>query len=131
MITTSGLTKVYSSRGRDNKFDAYVCALAPFIDPGSLAFTYPEKYGYRLRARTVAKHRALMRQPEWWDTLNYESQAMTRLDLAEAVIEAEARVTRARRDLGLCPRRHARRDLKRLEQEAARLEGSLLAAGGS
>ena len=121
------LLERYATQGRNSTFDAYVCALAPFIDPGSLAFTHPEKYGYRLRARTVAEHRALMRQPEWWDTLNYESEAMTRFDLAQAILEAEARVTRARADLGLASRRHARRDLHRLEQESARLEDSLLA----
>ncbi|UCC68594.1 MAG: hypothetical protein JSV79_01255, partial [Armatimonadota bacterium] len=69
----------------------------------------------------------LMRQPEWWDTLNYQSEAMSRFDLAQASLEAEARVTRARADLRLYPRRHAGRDLKRLEQEAARLEDSMLA----
>jgi B12-binding domain/radical SAM domain protein len=125
------LLERYATRGRRSKFDAYVCCLAPFIDPGSLAFTYPEKYGYRLRARTVAEHRALMRQPEWWDTLNYESNAMGRFDLAQATLEAEARVTQARADLGLASRRHAKRDLKRLEEEAARLEDSLLAGSGS
>jgi B12-binding domain/radical SAM domain protein len=120
------LLERYSTRGRGNRFDAYVCCLAPFIDPGSLAFTYPERYGYRLRAHTVAEHRALMRQPEWWDTLNYESEAMTRYELAEATIEAETRVTQARADLGLSSRRQARKDLKRLEQEAARLENARL-----
>jgi hypothetical protein len=103
-------------------FDVYVSALAPFIDPGSLAFTYPERYGYRLRARTLAEHRQLMRQPEWWDTLNYQSETITRGELAEAAIEAESRVTRARGEMGLCPRRYARRDLKRLEEERERLE---------
>ena len=125
------LLERHATQGRHSKFDAYVCALAPFIDPGSLAFTHPERYGYRLRARTVAEHRALMRQPEWWDTLNYDSEAMTRFDLAQATLEAEARVTRARADLGLASRRHARRDLTHLEHEAARLEDSLLAGGGS
>ncbi len=122
------LDRFNSGRG-EKRFDAYVSCLAPFIDPGSLAFTYPEKYGYRLRCRTLAEHRAAMRQPEWWDTLNYESEAMTRYELAQATIEAEARVTRARADLRLLARRHARRDLKQLEQEAARLEESPLAGG--
>ncbi|UCC67892.1 MAG: cobalamin-dependent protein [Armatimonadota bacterium] len=117
----------FSGGRREKRFDVYVSALAPFVDPGSLAFSYPEKYGYRLRARTLADHRALMRQPEWWDSLNYESEAMSRFGLAQASLEAEARVTRARADLGLYPRRHAGRDLKRLEEEAARLEDSMLA----
>ena len=121
------LERFNAGRG-ERRFDVYVSALAPFIDPGSLAFTYPERYGYRLRARSLAEHRALMRQPEWWDTLNYESETMTRFELAQAAIEAEARVTRARAELGLYPRRFARRDLRRLEQEEARLEGSGLAA---
>lgn len=54
---------------------------------------------FDFRARTLADHRALMHQPEWWDTLNYESEAISRFDLAQAAIEAEARVTRARADL--------------------------------
>ncbi len=101
--------------------------LAPFIDPGSLAFSYPERYGYRLRCRTLAEHRAAMRQPEWWDTLNYQSEAMTRFELAQATLEAEARVTRARAGMGLQRGRQAKRDLRRFEEEAARLEDSLLA----
>ena len=103
-------------------FDVYVSPLAPFVDPGSLAFTYPERYGYRLRARTLAEHRQLMRQPEWWDTLNYESETMTRGELAEAAIEAEVRITRARAEMRLGPRRYAKRDLKRLEEERERLD---------
>jgi hypothetical protein len=68
-----------------------------------------------------------MQQPEWWDTLNYESETITRFDLAWATIEAEARVTRTRAELGLQPRRHAKRELKLLENEASRLENSFLA----
>lgn len=121
------LLERFNSKGRERRFDAYVSCLAPFVDPGSPAFTYPQKYGYRLRCRTLSEHRAAMRQPEWWDTLNYESEAMSRFELAEATLEAEARITRARRDLRLASRRHAKRDLRRLEEEAARLEDSLLA----
>ncbi len=108
-------------KGRKRRLDVYVSALAPFIDPGSLAFTYPERYGYHLRCRTLEEHRRAMREPQWWDTLNYESEALPRLELARAAIEAEMRITRARADAGLYPRRFARRELKRLEQEAARL----------
>ncbi len=122
------LIERFSTRGKGNLFDANVTCLAPFIDPGSLAYTYPEKYGYRLRARTVAEHRALMREPEWWDTLNYESLSMSRYELVEATLDAESRITRARAERGLYPKRHAKRDLKRFEQERARLEGSRLVA---
>lgn len=115
------------NKGRKPRFDVYICALAPFVDPGSLAFVYPERYGYRLRAKTLAQHRQLMRQPEWWDTLNYESEAMSRRELAEAAIEAETRVTQARAEAGLCGRRYARRDLERLKEEARRLTESHLA----
>ena len=118
-----GLLERFGS-SRKRRLEVCVSPLAPFIDPGSLAFTYPERYGYRLRCRTLAEHRQAMRQPEWWDTLNYESETMTRGELAQAAIEAEARVTRAHADLGLYRCRLARRDLKRLEQEAQRLRQS-------
>ncbi len=121
------LLERFNAGARQRRFDAYVSCLAPFIDPGSPAFTYPGEYGYRLRCRTIADHREAMRQREWWDTLNYDSEAMTRLELAQATIEAETRVTQARTGLRLQSRRHGRRDLKRLAEEAARLEDSELA----
>jgi len=111
---------------RKPSFDVYVAA-CPFVDPGSLAFTYPEKYGYRLRARTLAQHRELMREPEWWDTFNYESETLSRYDLAAAAIDAEIRITGARAAVGLCPSKAARQDLEKLAQERVRLEESELA----
>ena len=108
------------------RFDAYVAALAPFIDPGSLAFTYPEKYGYRFRARTLAEHRQLMLSPEWWDTINYESETMSRFQMAQASLEAELRLTQARARLGIIPGRTARKDYKRLSAELDRLRSSPL-----
>jgi len=59
--------------------------------------------------------------------MNYEPETMSRYELAQSAIEAEARVHQARVDLGLIARRHVKRDLKRLQQESARLEDSLLA----
>ena len=32
--------------------------MAPFLDVGSMAFDNPEKFGYKLRARTLEEHRA-------------------------------------------------------------------------
>jgi len=101
----------------------YVSALSPFIDPGSLAFT--------IRSGTdigCAPHAGgapcADAGAEWWDTLNYESEAMTRYELAQAAIEAETRVTQARASAGLCPGKMAKHDLALLGQEQARLENS-------
>ncbi len=112
--------------GRKPKFDVCVSAF-PFLDPGSPAFEHPEKYGYRLRARTLAQLRQLMREPEWWDTMNFESDYMTRYELAQAALSADLRITQARADRNLYPKRAAVQDLARLEQEWVRLEGSELA----
>lgn len=68
--------------------DVFVAPLAPFLDPGSLAFVYPEAYGYRLRARSIAEHVKLIEEsPSWVEMLNYESVPLPPHLLARATAE--------------------------------------------
>lgn len=71
------------------RLHGFVAPLAPFVDPGSLAYTYPEKYGYRLFARTLVEHYRLMDNARtWMDMLNYETEWMSRETIVKAAYDA-------------------------------------------
>ncbi|MEM3202103.1 MAG: TIGR04190 family B12-binding domain/radical SAM domain protein [Candidatus Micrarchaeaceae archaeon] len=63
--------------------------LAPFIDPGSLAFEKAKYYGYKLYARTLEEHYAIFNENNSWNKLfNYETKWLTREDIAIYSLEA-------------------------------------------
>jgi B12-binding domain/radical SAM domain protein len=66
------------------KLLCFAAPLAPFVDPGSLAFEKPEFYGYRITAKTLKEHKEHILRPSWKYWLNYESQFISRDELVEA-----------------------------------------------
>jgi B12-binding domain/radical SAM domain protein len=95
-------------RRHDARLSAFITPMAPFIDPGSDGFENAERHGYRIRTRTLAGHRALLEQPDWESTLNYETEWMTRREIVEATYTAAERL----KDLKLRYGRIARRSMK-------------------
>ena len=73
----------------------YDSPFAPFVDPGSRAFQEPDKWGYRIRARTLEDHRKLLDSPSWKHTLSYETEFMTRDDIGEISYDAAIELTNA------------------------------------
>ena len=94
------LLERFSAR-HPGKLDIQFSPLLPFIDPGSLAFEHPEATGYRLFARTLAEHCALLRQPDLREALNYETEWMTRADIIAAGTEAMDRMIDIRARCGI------------------------------
>ncbi len=72
----------------DARLSCFISPLGPFLDPGSRGFENPERYGYRLFARTLEEHRQLLVQSSWKRMLNYETQWMNREELVEATYDA-------------------------------------------
>jgi len=73
------------SKYNASRLNAFIAPLAPLLDPGSKAFEEPEKYGYKLLARTLDEHRLLIKKARRWvDLLNYETKWLKREDIAEA-----------------------------------------------
>lgn len=69
-------------------FLPFISPLAPFIDPGSEAFEAPDKFGYRLFARTLSEHRDLLLNPSWKHVLNYETEWLSRDGIVDATYSA-------------------------------------------
>ncbi len=82
--------------------------MGPFIDPGSRGFEDPERFGYRLYARTLEQHRQLLVQPSWEYILNYETRWMTRRELVDATYDAAERLNELKVEHGRLSKRRGR-----------------------
>jgi len=76
----------------DKRLSCFISPMGPFIDPGSRGFEEPERFGYRLFARTLEEHRQLLIQPTWERILNYETRWMSRRELVDATYDAAERL---------------------------------------
>ncbi len=110
----------------------FISPLAPFIDPGGNAFEFPDKHGFKIRARTLEEHLALAKMPSWKHVLNYETKWMTRDDIVSSSYSAGLGLNDIKRRMGLISEETAERT--RLRIEAARSLSSkidaMVAAGG-
>ncbi|MBE0577658.1 MAG: TIGR04190 family B12-binding domain/radical SAM domain protein [Desulfuromonadales bacterium] len=75
-------------RKSDRRLSCFISPMGPFIDPGSHGFESPDRYGYRLFARTLEEHRQLLLQPSWGQILNYETLWMSREQLVDVTYDA-------------------------------------------
>jgi len=124
------------TRFDDGRLLPFTSPLAPFLDPGSLAYEYPERFGYIRHAFTLEDHRRLLLQPTWKHVLSYETRWMDRHRLADVTYEAGARLNRLKRERGLIsPEKaaetearigQARALMAEIEGLMARLEGAAL-----
>ena len=95
--------------------------MGPFLDPGSRVFEEPERFGYRVFARSLEEHRRLLVQPSWERILSYETKWMSRAELVNATYDAAERLNQAklkygrisaRRGQGVANRIRAARDIR-------------------
>jgi len=100
------------------KLFPFISPLAPFLDPGSMVFEAPEKYGYRLFYRTVEEHRQALLAPSWKYILNYETEWMNRDEIVYSTYEAGKRLNRLKVEFGLIERKTA-------DSVESRLEGAV------
>ncbi len=114
--TPAYVRSLYERVDNDPRLLTFISPMAPFLDPGSMAFDEPEKYGYTLRAKTLEEHRKLLVQPSWKYILNYESSAMSRDELVDATYEAAVGVNRVKAKAGVLDPKVATRTEERTTQ---------------
>jgi B12-binding domain/radical SAM domain protein len=79
---------------RFDRTSPFIAPLSPFLDPASLAFENPERYGYRLLFRSLEEHRQALVEPSWKYALNYETEWMARSEIVSSAYEALLRLNR-------------------------------------
>jgi len=116
----------------ERRLSCFISPMGPFLDPGSRGFEQPERFGYRLFARTLEEHRQLLLQPTWERILNYETRWMSRRELVDATYDAAERLNALKVRYGRLTPRRGRAVAARIAAARAlrdRLD-TLLAQGG-
>lgn len=85
----------------DKRLALFIAPLAPFLDPGCLAFEYPEKFGYKKFCHTLEDHRQALLNPSWKHILSFETESMTRDEIVNSTYEAALRLNRLKYEYNL------------------------------
>jgi B12-binding domain/radical SAM domain protein len=112
----------------DKRLSLFTSPLAPFLDPGSLGFEHPERYGYHILFRKLEEYRQALASPSWKYSLNYETDWMTRQQIVDTSYEAILRLNQLRVKYKVIPERLASISEQRLRAawEMARCIDDLL-----
>ena len=114
--TTEYVRRLYERVGNDKRLLCFTSPMAPFLDPGSIAFENPEAHGYTMRARTLEEHRERMVLPSWKHIMNYESHAMNPDEMVAATYDAAVGINRVKADIGIIDPATAVITEKRIEE---------------
>jgi len=96
------------------RLNPFISPLAPFLDPGSIAFENAEEVGYRVFCKTLEDYRQALLAPSWKYTLSYETRWMTREEIVDSTYEAGLRLNRLKKEEGLISRETAEKTEKRI-----------------
>jgi B12-binding domain/radical SAM domain protein len=103
----------------DERLKLFISPLAPFLDPGSLAYEKPERYGYRKFYHTLEEHRQALLAPSWKYVLNYETRWMSRPELVDCTYQAGLRLNRLKAEFGQISPERAQLTEERIQRAIA------------
>ncbi len=106
----------------DERLKPFISPLAPFLDPGSLAFEKADHFGYRKLCHTLEDHRRMLLAPSWKYVLSYETRWMTRAELVECTYQAGLRLNRLKAEYGQISADRARLTEERILQAIALMQ---------
>jgi hypothetical protein len=84
----------YLMKTFDRRLNPFISPLAPFLDPGSIAFEKAAEVGYRVFCKTLEDYRQALLEPSWKYTLSYETKWMGRDQIVENSYQAGLRLNR-------------------------------------
>jgi radical SAM superfamily enzyme YgiQ (UPF0313 family) len=93
--------RLYMEMGKDARIFTFIAPMAPFLDPGSQIFENPGKYGYRLFYKSFKEHNEALSEPCWKLYLSYETNLMSRSEIAETTYEAMIEMNDLKHEVGI------------------------------
>jgi B12-binding domain/radical SAM domain protein len=103
----------------DKRLFLFIAPISPFLDPGSLGFEQPKRYGYDVRFHTLEEHRQALAAPNWRDSLNYETRWMNRQQILESAYEAILGLNDLKAKYGVISKEMAKLGEKRIKSAQA------------
>ncbi|MCK5671245.1 radical SAM protein, partial [Candidatus Bathyarchaeota archaeon] len=92
---------LYKEMGNNDKIFTFIAPMAPFLDPGSIIYENPRKYGFTKLYHNLRDHKEALYQPSWKLYLSYHTDWMTRDQVAETTYEAMIRLNQLKVDVGI------------------------------
>ena len=122
---------LYKKHNGDKRLALFIAPLSPFLDPGSLGFEQPERFGYRRFYKTLEEHRQALLSPSWKYALNYETEWLTRQQIVDVSYEAILRLNGLKLKYGIISPEMAAMSEERLQsaQEMAHYLDEMMAKG--
>jgi radical SAM superfamily enzyme YgiQ (UPF0313 family) len=93
--------RLLEKMGGNGRVYPFIAPMAPFLDPGSLAFEHPKQHGYFKVYSTLRQHKEALYGPSWKLFLNYYTKWMTRDEIAEATYESMIRMNELKSRSGI------------------------------
>jgi len=75
------------------------------LDPGSLAFDFPERYGYRLIFRNLEDYIKGLSAVSWYQWISYETESLDKYMLADLILDSIEHATYQREKYGVYDKR--------------------------
>lgn len=114
--------ELYDRFGNDRRLNLFISPLAPFLDPGSIAYENPERYGYKILFKGLDDYVRALGMPSWTMMFNYESEALSREKLVAVTYEAGRRLTELKRERGYLETREAADVVSRIDSSLKVIE---------
>lgn len=116
MASTEYAYNLLQRFGTEKRLRPFIGPLAPFVDPGSLAFEQPAKHGYKIFYRSFEEHRQALLEPSWQFTLNYETEWMNRHQIVHSSYDACVRFAEIKAEFDLISSDEAERVVNTLKK---------------
>jgi len=99
------------------KYDlnVYVSPMRPFLDPGSIIYDNPDKYGFKILFAGLKDYEKALLVPHWKDSFNYETRWLSRDEIVDISYEAARKMVLNKGKYGKLPRRHVRLTVEKID----------------
>jgi radical SAM superfamily enzyme YgiQ (UPF0313 family) len=111
------LEQLLMIKGSDVVFNSGIPLGGPIVgpimlDPGSLAYDFPNQYGYKLLYRNLEQYVQGLSEPSWHQWINYETDTLNKAELVRVILESAAYGIELRQVCGFSP--GSQTDIERL-----------------
>jgi B12-binding domain/radical SAM domain protein len=85
---TMGVCQKLIDSDKDRRVFPFIAPYAPFLDPGSLGFEFPERHGFKSHSRSLMDHYNLIDSSVTWkDFLSYETKSLSKDEIVDSSYE--------------------------------------------
>ncbi len=87
----------------NSDLNVYMSPMRPFLDPGSIIYDNPEKFGYTIFFNTFKDYERALMAPHWKDSLNYETKWLSKSQLVDISYKATRELITVKQKTGKLP----------------------------